>query len=214
MTTLWFNFPQTDNGRGQWSAFPKQPDVDFLVPMTSRYTAVAYAKEVFTMLMHTSSPDLQKQFIWEPLSGRGGSGEKEILGVDGYPRNYPLWRDDLGLPVADGNGYFLLAQIRTDQFWLNICLGDQYFVPFQKVQEFPVDQLVYSKIARISEVDAKELFRCLAVAAAHKDLTAFQMLVHVGMGIGETEREEPYSFLEPTLTVEELDAELEAYMAQ
>ena len=215
MSTLWFNFPQSDNGRGQRSTFPKQPDVDFLVPMTTRDTAVAYAKEVFTMLMtEESSPDLQKQFVWEPLKGRGGSGEKEILGVDGYPRDYPLWRDDLGLPVADGNGYFLLAQIRTEHFWLNICLGDEYFVPFQKVQDFPVDQLIYSKIARISEVDAKELFRCLAIAAAKKNLSAFQALVHVGMGIGEAERQEPYSFLEPTLTVEELDAELEAYMRQ
>ena len=219
MATIWLNFPQNDNGRGQkalMASFPaKQPDVDFLVPVSSRFTGVRYAKELFTMLK-SSSPELQKQFVWEPLKGRGGSGESDILNTDskGYLRDYPLWRDDFGLPVADGNGYFVLAQIRTDEFWLNICLGDQYFTPFQKVQEFPVDELIYSKIARIHRDDAKELFCTLSLAAAWKDLSAFQKLIHVGMGIGEAEREEPYCFLEPTLTVKELDAQLEAYMAQ
>lgn len=211
MATIWLNFPQNDNGRGQSSNFPaKQPDVDFLVPVSSRFTGVRYAKEVFTMLK-SSSPELQKQFVWEPLKGRGGSGESDILNTDsnGYLRDYPLWRDDFGLPVADGNGYFVLAQIRTDKFWLNICLGDQYFTPFQKVQEFPVDELIYSKIARIHRDDANELFRSLTTNVA-----AFNALVHVGMGVGEAEREEPYCFLDPTATVEELDAELEAYMTQ
>ena len=217
MATLWFNFPQNDNGRspaqkeGPLASFPKQPDVDFLVPMSSRFTAMAYAKEVFAMLMTGRSTDLQKQFVWEPLKGRGGSGESDILNTNsnGYLRDYPLWRDDFGLPVADGNGYFVLAQIRTDEFWLNICLGDIYFTPFQKVQEFPVDELIYSKIARIHRDDAKELFRSLTT-----NVSAFNALVHVGMGVGEAQREEPYCFLDPTATVEELDAELEAYMTQ
>ena len=211
MATLWFNFPQNDIRSAQSSNFPaKQPDVDFLVPMSSRFTAMSYAKELFTMLK-SSSPELQKQFVWEPLKGRGGSGESDILNTDsnGYLRDYPLWRDDFGLPVADGNGYFVLAQIRTDEFWLNICLGDQYFTPFQKVQEFPVDELIYSKIARIHRDDAKELFRSLT-----PNVSSFNALVHVGMGVGEAQREEPYCFLDPTMTAEELDAELEAYMTQ
>jgi len=210
MATLWFNFPQNDISSAQSSNFPKQPDVDFLVPMSSRFTAMAYAKEVFTMLKADRSPELQKQFVWEPLKGRGGSGESDILNTDsnGYVREYPLWRDDFG-PVADGNGYFVLAQIRTDEFWLNICLGDIYFTPFQKVQQFPEDELIYSKIARVHRDDAKELFRTLTTNVA-----AFNALVHVGMGVGEAQREEPYCFLDPTATVEELDAELEAYMTQ
>jgi hypothetical protein len=215
MATLWFNFPQNDNGRvqkdGPIASFPKQPDVDFLVPVSSRFTAMRYAKEVFTMLKSSRN---EAQFIWEPLKGCGGSGEDDILNTDsnGYVRDYPLWRDDVGLPVADGNGYFLLAQIRTDEFWLNICLGDQYFTPFQKVQEFPGDELIYSKIARVPRDDAKQLFSCLANST--HNISVFLTLIHVGLGIGEAQREEPYCFLNPTQTVDELDAELEAYMAQ
>jgi len=218
MATLWFNFPPRHDGRisiqkeGPIASFPKQPDVDFLVPMSSRFTAMSYAKEVFSMLMTGRN---EAQFIWEPLKGRGGSGVKEILEQnpygEGYVRDYPLWRDDLS-PVADGNGYFLLAQIRTDEFWLNICLADEYFTPFQKVQGFPEDELIYSKIARVPRDDAKELFSCLANYT--HNLLAFQALIHVGMGVGEAQREEPYDFLEPIQTVDELDAELEAYMTR
>lgn len=220
MATLWFNFPPRHDGRisiqkeGPIASFPKQPDVDFLVPVSSRFTAMTYAKEVFSMLLSSRSPELQKQFIWEPLNGRGGSGEKEILEHTpyGYMRDYPYVSDRL--PTADGNGSFLLARIRTDEFWLDIRLGDQYFVPIQKIQDFPEDELIYSKIARIHRDDAKELFRGLAMAASNKDISSFQALVHVGMGIGEAEREEPYCFLEPSQAVDELDAELEAYMKQ
>jgi hypothetical protein len=215
MATLWFNFPPRHDGRisiqkeGPIAFFPaKQPDVDFLVPVSSRFTGMTYAKEVFTMLMTGRN---EAQFIWEPLHGRGGSGEKDILqhspNTLGYMRDYPYVSDHL--PTADGNGSFLLARIRTDEFWLDIRLGDQYFVPIQKIQDFPEDELIYSKIARIHRDDAKELFRSLTTKVA-----AFNALVHVGMGIGEAEREEPYCFLDPIQTVDELDAELEAYMTR
>lgn len=183
MATLWFNFPQ-DKSPAQSSMSPKQPDVDFLVPMASREMAVFYGKEVFSMLK-ARDQELQ-DFVWEPLTSPGG--EKDILEQN------------------PNSGYFLLAQIRTDEFWLNICLCDQYFTPFQKLSD---GKLIYSKIARIPQEDAKELFRSLTL-----NVSAFNALVHVGMGIGEAQREEPYCFLEPTLTVEEMDAELEAYMAQ
>jgi hypothetical protein len=223
MATLWFNFPPRHDGRisiqkeGPIASFPaKQPDVDFLVPVSSRFTGMTYAKEVFTMLMTGRN---EAQFIWEPLHGRGGSGEDDILktnlyaeGKTSYMRDYPYVSDSI--PTADGNGSFLLARIRTDEFWLDIRLGDQYFVPIQKIQDFPQDELIYSKIARIPRDDAKELFRSLAISSVNKDLSSFNALVHVGMGINEGEREEPYCFLNPTQAVDELDAELEAYMTQ
>lgn len=216
MATLWFNFPPRRDGRisiqkdGPIASFPaKQPDVDFLVPVSSRFTAISYAKEVFNMLMTGRD---QAQFIWEPLNGRGGSGEKDILENSpyGYMRDYPYVSDHL--PTANGNGSFLLARIRTDEFWLDIRLGDQYFVPIQKIQDFPEDELIYSKIVRIHRDEAKQVFSCLANCT--HDLSVFNLLIHVGLGVGEAEREEPYDFLDPIQTVYELDAELEAYMAQ
>lgn len=211
MATLWFNFPQnSDPAEG---ALPKQPDTDFLVPMTGRLTAVLYAKQIFNMLKTSRN---EAQFVWEPLED---NRENDILernpsaqGSDGkvYIRDYPLWRDLL--PVADGNGFFLLARIRTNHFWLNICLADEYFTPFQKVQSFSEGKLIYSKIVRLPRDDAKQVFSCLANCT--HDLSVFNLLIHVGLGVGEAEREEPYCFLYPSQTVEELDDELDAYMAQ
>lgn len=215
MATLWFNFPQKN--RLSEEGFPKQPDVDFLVPMMSREDAVAYAKEIFTILKAGRESEHHK-FVWEPLHNRGGSGEKDILerapysqGEVSYIRNYPLKSDGF-LPAADGNGSFLLAQIRTEYFWLNIRLGDEGFVPAQRINDFPEDELVYSKIVRIRETDSKELFRCLANST--NDLTIFLALIHVGLGVNYADREEPYNLLEPTMTVDEMEAELEVYMSK
>lgn len=106
---------------------------------------------------------LQKHFVWQPLKCGG---------------------------EADG-GSFLLAQIRTDHFWLDIHLGDDYFVPVQKID---TDELVYKKIARIPKEDAKELVCILAVTSLHNDMGMFQKFIHECLGIDQGERKEPFSY--------------------
>lgn len=135
---------------------------------------------------------------------------KELIGIlkESSHEKHFVWES---LKCGGEDGYSLLAQIRTDHFWLDILLSNDYFVPVQKIEP---DHLVYKKIARIPKEDAKELVCILAVTYLHNDMAMFQKFIHEGLGIDEGEREEPYDLLQPTLTVDEMDENLQAYMSQ